>query len=38
MFATEAIHRAAEVAEKEREASKEAGKGGPPGMLEVGFV
>lgn len=35
LFATEAIHRAAEVAEKEREASKEAGKAGPPGMLEV---
>lgn len=35
LFATEAIHRAAEVAEKEREASKEAGNAGPPGMLEV---
>ncbi|KAG0659400.1 hypothetical protein RHOSPDRAFT_33638 [Rhodotorula sp. JG-1b] len=35
LFATEAIHRAAEVAEKEREASKEAGKAGPPGMLET---
>ncbi|POY73278.1 hypothetical protein BMF94_3612 [Rhodotorula taiwanensis] len=35
LLATEAIHRAAEVAEKERKADKEAGKAGPPGMLET---
>ncbi|GAA5991068.1 hypothetical protein JCM10908_006524 [Rhodotorula pacifica] len=35
LFATEAIHRAAEVAEKERQAGKETGKAGPPGMLET---
>lgn len=35
LFATEAIHRASEVAEKERAASGEAGKGLPPGLLEA---
>ncbi|KAL7343411.1 hypothetical protein BJY59DRAFT_688004 [Rhodotorula toruloides] len=35
LFATEAIHRASEVAEKERAASGEADKGLPPGLLET---
>ncbi|GAA6050359.1 hypothetical protein RTBOTA2_004464 [Rhodotorula toruloides] len=35
LFATEAIHRASEVAEKERAANGEADKGLPPGLLET---
>ncbi|GEM08816.1 hypothetical protein Rt10032_c06g2833 [Rhodotorula toruloides] len=35
LFATEAIHRASEVAEKDRAAREEKDKGLPPGLLET---